>query len=65
MKCMQRPPHIIRTKCKYQREIYCISEIELMSVNAHFLKKDARNVWMKENNISNILCYKVRDYFSL
>ena len=31
----------------------------------HISLKDARNVWMKEDNISNISCYKVRDYFSL
>ena len=28
-------------------------------------QKDVRNVWMKEDNISNMSYYKVRDYFSL
>ena len=58
-------PHISEElKPSIWREIDHISEIELIRVNAHFLK-DARNVWMKEENISNILYYKVRDYFSL
>ena len=46
-----------------RREIDSISDIELIRVNAHFLK-DARNVWIKED-ISNSPCDKVRDYFSL
>ena len=28
-------------------------------------QKDARNVWMKEDNISSISCYEVHDNFPL
>ena len=31
----------------------------------HISLKDARNVWNKEESISNISCYEVSDYFSL
>ena len=60
-KVYAKNPHTLEElKANIRREIYSISEDELMCVNAHFLKKkDARNVWMKENNISNISCYKV------
>ena len=58
-------PHTLEElKASIRHEIDCISEIELIHVNTHFLK-DARNVWMKEDNISNILCFNVRYYFSL
>ena len=46
-----------------RREIDFISDIELIRVNAHFLK-DSRNLWIKEG-ISNSPCDNVRDYFSL
>ena len=58
-------PHTLEElKASIRCEIDCIPEIEIMRVNAHFLK-DARNVWIKEDNISIISCYKVCDYFSL
>ena len=48
----RKPPHIRRIESKYQAWNWLL-EIELVCVNAHFLK-DARNVWMKKDNISNI-----------
>ena len=59
-----KPNTVEELKASIRREIHSILEGELIRVNAHFLK-DARNVWMKEDNISNILCYKESDYFSL
>ena len=58
-------PHILEElKASTRHEIDSILEDELIRANAHFLK-DSRNVCMKQDNIFNISCYKVRDYFSL
>ena len=60
----RKPPTLEEFKASIRHEIDCILEIELISVDALF-RKDVRNECMKEDNISNISCYKVRDYFSL
>ena len=59
-------PHTLEElKESIRCEIDCISGNSINSCKCTFPKKDARNVWMKEDNNSNISCYKVRDYFSL
>ena len=55
---------LVELNASIRREIESIWEDELMSANAHLLK-DARNEWMKEDNIFNISCYKARNYFPL
>ena len=57
---------IANLKASIRRYNDSISEDVLTCVNVLYISEiDARNVWMKEDNISYILCYKVSDYFSL
>ena len=58
-----KPPHIRRTESKYQAWNWVYFRNLINPCKCTFHWKDARDVWMKEDNISNITCYKVQGYF--
>ena len=62
IKCMQRTPHIRKIESGYQAWNGPYFGTWINPCKCTFLKRCQK---MKKDNISNISCYKVRDYFSL